>query len=61
MKAGDLVRFKGLQGWGEYGLITEVRTKGQVFCQVHVLIRSGHATIPHWKKDEYMEVISESR
>jgi len=59
VKAGDLVRFKGLP-WGRYGLITEVRTDGQTFGQVYVLIRSGHATIPHWKKDKYMEVINES-
>tara|TARA_R100000008_G_C3514307_1_gene130486 strand:+ start:116 stop:301 length:186 start_codon:yes stop_codon:yes gene_type:complete len=61
VKAGDLVRFKGLHGWGGYGLITEIRTDGQTFGQIHILIRTGHATIPHWKKDKYMEVISEVR
>ena len=59
MKVGDLVRFKGLTEWGRYGLITEIKTDGQTFGQVYVLIRSGHATIPHWKKDKYMEVINE--
>ena len=61
MKSGDLVKFKGNLKWGGYGLITEVRTDGQTFGQIHVLIRSGHATIPHWKRDKYMEVISEAR
>ena len=61
MKSGDLVRFKTLS-WGEYGLITEIIEDGfPVMGQVYLLIESGIATIPLWKKDKYMEVISEAR
>ena len=61
MKVGDLVRLKNLRGWGQYGLVVEIRTKGQVMGQIHLLTRDGFSTIPHFKKDKYMEVISEKR
>ena len=61
MKVGDLVKIKNLHSWGQYGLVVEIRTKDQVMGQIHLLTRDGFSTIPHFKKDKYMEVISESR
>ena len=56
---GDLVKIKNLRGWRQHGLVVEIRTKGQVMGQIHLLTRDGFSTIPFATRDKYIEVISE--
>ena len=58
MKVGDLVKIKNLHSdWGKIGFITRITHQGQI----SMLSNGGHRAIPWYKREHYLEVISESR
>ena len=62
MKKGDLVRFKNLHPeWGKVGLVTRILHTGISTGQIFLLAGGTNRAIPWLQRDEYLEIISESR
>ena len=62
MKVGDLVRLKNLHNdWGEYALIARIVVTDYGLGQISLITNGRMSAIPWIKRNEYMEVISESR
>ena len=63
MKVGDLVKIKNLHSdWGKTGFVT--RITGDTLSglgQISIVSNGGHRAIPWYKREHYLEVISESR
>ena len=61
MKVGDLVRIKNLHpDWGTIGFVTRL-VYADGYGQISIFSNGGHRAIPFWKREHYLEVISESR
>ena len=62
MKVGDLVKLKNLhEEWGKVGLITRILHTSINTGQIFLLAGGTNRAIPWLQRDEYLEIISESR
>jgi len=62
VKVGDLVRIKNLHhDWGTIGFVTRIVKNRNGLGQISIFSNGGHRAIPFWKRQHYLEVISESR
>ena len=62
VKAGDLVRLKSLpEECGNVGLITRILHTSVNTGQIVFLANGTKRSVPWFRRDEFLEVISESR
>ena len=60
MKVGDLVRIKNLHtDWGKIGTIVAIKCNSPSF--ISILSNGVYRAIPWYKREHYLEVISEGR